>query len=63
MYANPQKNEYDALVARVRGHFGNVDIGGRPQNIWRNQGVTIDTVIRGLRARGIPFATNMDGTR
>jgi hypothetical protein len=28
MYANPQKNEYDALVARVRKHFGNVDIGG-----------------------------------
>jgi hypothetical protein len=28
MYANPQKNEYDALVARVRQHFGNEDIGG-----------------------------------
>jgi len=29
MYANPQKNEYDALVARVRKHFGgSVEIGG-----------------------------------
>ncbi len=29
MYANPQKNEYEALVARVRKHFGNaVEVGG-----------------------------------
>lgn len=30
--------------------------------IWRNQGVRIEAVMRGLQARGIPFATNVEET-
>ncbi|UPK28395.1 hypothetical protein [Bradyrhizobium sp. 195] len=33
MYANPQRNEYEALVTRVRKHFGSsVEIGGYSPN-------------------------------
>ncbi|WFU26321.1 hypothetical protein QA649_08965 [Bradyrhizobium sp. CB1717] len=33
MYQNPERTEYDAIVSRVRGHFGqSVDIGGYSHN-------------------------------
>lgn len=35
-----------------------VAIDGRQETVWRNQGIRISQVIRGLRAHGIPFSGN-----
>ncbi|SFV16035.1 hypothetical protein [Bradyrhizobium arachidis] len=32
MYQNPERTEYEALVSRLRGHYGNIDIGGYSHN-------------------------------
>jgi hypothetical protein len=56
---SPVFNEHMHIIALHRAESAlDVTVDGRSQTVWRNEGIRIDKVMRGLLKNGITFATN-----
>jgi S1-C subfamily serine protease len=56
---SPVFNEHMHVVALHCAESScELTVDGQPQTVWRNEGIRIDRVMSGLRAREIQFATN-----